>query len=318
MKRLVKFILVVLVGVVITNVFLSAEIKVNGIGQVQIINEESSNDTITYFTIKRARLIAKGNVADKVGLFVQLEAFTKEINILDLVIDYDLGTIGKLGIGRFTIPFGAQNPVSVYDLHTINYAQVVQKLVGSGGRDFGLRLIGSYNLVNWRLALINGSDGGTTVNSSSENNKVKDIIARIGVVPVEKLNVGGSIYIGKSGVNEVEKTRYGVDVSYLKDPIYAQAEYIQGKDGDLEKAGYYLELGYKIGKIQPIVRYDVYDGDTSVEDSSEINIIAAGLNLYIAETAKVQLIYEIKNDKLGTNLEDIKNNVLILQTAVKF
>lgn len=297
----------------------SAEIKLSGFAQAQLVNDQALVDKEIYFTVKRARLIAKGDLGNKVGIFAQLETFTAAINVLDLVIDYDLGQVGKIGIGRFTIPFGLQNPVSPYNLHTINYAQVVQKLIGSGGRDFGARLTGKYQVVDWTVAVINGADGGTTVISTVEDNNVKDVVARVGITtPVKGLGVGISAYSGEATVLELTKNRTGADIKYEQGPVYAQAEFINGKDGLIKREGYYLEAGYKFGKLQPIVRYDVYDGNTDVEDSSEIKILAGGVNLYCNDLVKCMFIYESKDDNLGASLADIDNDAWIFQTAVKF
>lgn len=293
-------------------------LKLSGFAQAQVVNDQALINKQTYFTLKRARIIAAGNVTDKIGLFSQVEMFTDKINILDLVIDYNLDSFGKIGLGRFTIPFGLQNTVSPFNLNTINYAQVVQKLVGSGGRDFGLRWTGKYKIADWSLAVINGADGGTTVNSTTDDNNVKDLAVRLGVMPITGLGIGVSVYAGEAGALEVTKERLDADVKYDVDKIYAQGEYISGKDDVIKKAGYYLEAGYKFGALQPMIRYDVYDGNTDMEDASEIKIFALGANYYLTPNAKVQLIYEIKDDKLGVDFGDIDNNAAIMQVAVKF
>ncbi|MHB9154192.1 MAG: hypothetical protein ACYC5N_00700, partial [Endomicrobiales bacterium] len=238
-----------------------AEMHVTGFAQVQAVYDESQTDREVYFTAKRARLIAKGSF-EKVGLFAQMETFTAAINLLDLVIDYELESFGRVGLGRFTVPFGIQNPVSPYNLYTINYAQVVQRLIGSGARDFGLRWAGKYNMFNWTVVGINGSDGGTTVVLATENNNVKDITGRLGLSPRKGIDVGFSAYNGEAGAAKTAKSRLGLDVKYENDSVLAQAEYIMGKDGSTEKAGYYIEAGYTFTalnpRLQPIVRYEHY------------------------------------------------------------
>jgi phosphate-selective porin len=314
-KLLIVSLLLTMFGMIV-----KAEVKVSGFVQVQLVNDESLVGKELYATCKRARIIAKGDMGDKVELFAQLETLTKEVNLLDLVVEYNLGTFGKIGLGRFCIPVGLQNSVSPYNLHTINYAQVVQKLVGSGARDFGIRWTGKYSVIDWNLACINGADGSTTVSNDKEDNDVKDIALRVGVsIPmISGLGIGVSAYDGKAGATKTEKKRLGADLKYEKDPVYLQGEYISGKDGETEKSGMYVELGYKIGGLQPIARYEVYDGDTKVEDSTEITITAIGINYYIGKNSKIQLIYEMKKDKLGASLSDIKNDVMIAQVAAKF
>jgi phosphate-selective porin len=312
MKRSLILLLAIVVMVSFVTKIVSAEVKVKGFTQIQIVNDASKVGRELYFTVKRARAIVKGAVTEKVGVFSQLEMFTDERNILDVVIDYDLGTCGKIAVGRFTKPFGLQNPVSPYNLHTINYGQVVANLIGSGGRDFGLRLMGKTESISWALAYINGADGGTTVAETADDNDIKDIVGRVGFSPTEGMGIGVSMYSGKAGVLRTAVNRQGFDVKYEKDSIYAQLEYIMGLDFTTDKSGYYLEAGYRVGDLQPIIRYDFYDDDTSSADD-EKTITALGLNYYIEDSAKIQLICETK-----TEIPEVVNNVVIVQTAVKF
>ncbi|MFH1823718.1 MAG: hypothetical protein ABH873_00610 [Candidatus Firestonebacteria bacterium] len=332
MKKGLMTIVVFLVVLVCITPAWTAEIKVNGLAQTQFVYDASLIGKETSFTVKRARAIVKGDLGDNIGLFSQLEMFTNAINILDLVIDYNVVGVAKIGVGRFTKPFGLQNPGSSYNLHTVNYAQVVSRLIGSGSRDFGVRLIGNCAGIDWTVAVINGNDGGATVStatvantvtgvvtttvSSTDSNIAKDIVARIGITPFENLTIGSSIY--KDSSSSEATSRVGGNLKYEKTPIYIQVEYIYGKDGGLDRNGGYIEAGYSIEKIQPIVRAEYYDGNASVEDSSEIMIAAFGLNYYINDSAKIQLICELKKDKLGAGLTDAMNDGFIIQTAVKF
>lgn len=317
-----KKLTVLLVGLIVVALALpaTAQVKVSGFGQAQLVNDESKVDKELYFAAKRARIVAKGDLGDKVGMFAQLEIATDKINVLDLTMDYDLAPIGKIAIGRRTVPFGLQNPVSPYNLHTINYAQVVSNLIGTGGRDLGLYISGKYDIVDYVVGYINGADVTGVVNNvylttNAEDNNEKDLVARVGVsVPgVAGLGAGVSIYNGKTGTAKTTRNRTGIDAKYEKDAIYAQLEYITGEDGTTKKAGYYLEAGYKIGSLQPMIRYDFYDPNSDVSDN-ENTITAIGANVYIGKNAKVQIFSETKTEKPT----DSKNNAVIVQTAIKF
>jgi len=309
---------VLLVGLMVVALALpaKAEVKLSGFAQAQIVNDESLANKLS-FAGQRVRFIAKGDLGDKVGAFIQVEGLTADMNVLDVVMDYDLGTAGKVAIGRFCIPVGLQNPVSPYNLHTINYALVVQNLVGKGARDIGIRWTGKYDIVDWALAYINGTGAGVAATSVvAEDNDEKDIVARVGVsVPgVAGLGAGVSIYSGKAGALKTDRKRTGIDVKYEKDAISAQLEYITGEDGTTKKNGYYLEVGYKINDLlQPMIRYDFYDPNTDLSDN-ENTITAIGANVYLGKNAKVQIFSETKTEKPT----DIKNDVITVQTAVKF
>jgi hypothetical protein len=250
--------------------------------------------------------------------------FTNQVNVLDLVLDYNMQEYGKIGLGRFAVPFGIQNPISPFNLTTINYSQVVTRTFGAG-RDFGIRWTGKYNIVDWMVAGINGNDGGVYAVNTADDNSIKDIVGRVGVTPVKGLGIGASLYSGKTPVtvggvviSNLPKDRTGFDVKYELDPVYLQGEYITAKDNTTNKMGYYAEAGYKIGKFQPVARYEAYDGDTSVEDNSEIKILAPGLNFYPNKSVKLQFIYELKTDKLSTSFTDKYNDAWYFQSSVKF
>lgn len=331
-----KKLTVLLVGLMVVALVSPARagITVSGVAQAQIVNDESLVGKELSFSAKRARLIARGDLGDKVGVFAQLDLLAAQpvtglslstgsvesnITLLDLVMDYDLGAIGKIGVGRFLIPFGLQSPVPVYNLHTINYSQVVTKLLGPALRDIGIRLVGKYDIVDYALGYVNGSETKYYITSNSDDNDAKGVAGRIGIsVPgVKGLGVGVSVVSNKAGATKTTFDRTGADVKYDADPISVQLEYITGDTAGVKASGYYLEAGYKIGSLQPMIRYESYDPNTDADATTaqqELTILAAGANVYIGKNAKVQIFSETKTEKPT----DLKNNAVIVQTAVKF
>ncbi len=295
-----------------------AQVQFGGLGQVQLVNDSSLAGKELYFTVKRARIFAKGDISDKVGIFMQMETCTAFTNMLDLTIDYKVPFAGKVAVGRFVIPLGYQNTISPYNLHTINYSQVIQKLAGGGARDFGVRVTGKSGSLDWVLAGINGSDFSAILANATEDNNVKDFAGRIGYSPLKNLSAGISMYSGKATAAVLTRNRSGIDMKYEGGPYYLLAEYMTGENNAINAMGYYAEAGYRILDLQPMLRYDVYDGNTAAEDNSEIAITAVGLNYYLGDSAKLQFIYEGKLDKAGAGFSDADNNTWILQTAVKF
>ncbi len=320
-----KKLTVLLVGLMVVGLALpaSAALTLTGFAQGQLVLQEGEADVSSapYFTAKRVRLVAKGDLGDKVSAFAQMELATGDINVLDLLMEYQLASVAKISLGRRTIPFGLQNPISPYNLYTINYAKVVSSLIGSGGRDLGLFVSGKYEIVDYILGYINGSDTTGVVNNgllsvNRENNSVKDIVFRIGasIPPVAGLGVGVSMYSGKLGAAETKRNRTGIDAKYDKGAIFAQLEYIMGTDGTTDRSGYYLEAGYKLADIglQPMIRYESYDPNVDVDDN-ETTILAVGANYDLGKNAKLQLFYESKDETPA-----VEDNVLALQAAVKF
>ena len=81
----------------------------------------------------------------------------------------------------------------------------------------------------------------------------KILQGRLIFTPLSGLSFGGSVYNGWDkaikpdfvGTSQV-RNRYGVaaEVSYVKSRFSVKAEYIAGKDGKTNRAGWYVQSGY--------------------------------------------------------------------------
>ncbi len=316
MKRSLMVMLVVVVVALSASELARAEVKAFGLAQAQIVVDESRLDNEAYFTLKRCRLFVKGTLDEneKISVFAHLGALKAASPLIDFVMAYDLGGLGKLGIGRFCLPFGLQNLTNPYNLNTINFALPTMYIIGTKHHDIGIRLIGKKEEtmgLNWKLAVVNGDETEVFLTDSDDSDKYKDAVGRIGIVPVEGLALGVSGFYSKD-VLLPETDLLGVDLKYATDVVYLQCEYMAKKIGDDHAQGMYVEAGYKIGKLEPVARYDVYDDELGWSDT-ELTVAAFGLNYYASDTAKVQMIGELKDEPADTD-----NNTFIIQTSVKF
>lgn len=220
--------------------------------------------------------------------------------------------------------------MSSYDLEAINYSYVVGTgWAGGTGyfpylRDVGIMAWGTQDVSNqsglkYNLALVNGT-GYTRV----ENNKYKDIVARL-AYSYRGCGLGVSHYNGRkpspAGRANLEKVRTGLDFEVDKDPFLLRAEYAIGRDDtvsaadDINSFGYYALAGYRVWSgLQPVVKYDFWDSNSD-RDGNEINKVALGLNCLIPPAAKIQVFYEIKNEPEAAR---IKNNDFIIQWGMTF
>ncbi|NTU52748.1 MAG: hypothetical protein HGA97_03415 [Chlorobiaceae bacterium] len=172
--------------------------------------------------------------------------------------------------------------------------------------------------VEYSIGLLNGSGP-----NAIDNNGRKDIAGRLVFnAPVDYssifrgLSAGGSIYNGSAfstALGQYDVRRAGADLSYVNTPIGFTYEFVHGKDASTTKQGQTLTIFYNIGEqfvsgykaqdryddwypttIQPFVRFDWWDSDTSETDNvTEITTI--GLNWFLAQTTKFQLNYNIVN-----------------------
>jgi hypothetical protein len=297
---------------------LGGEIKIGGFGQVQIADGSAPGNHLAC-DVKRLRLTVKSDVTEKIGYYAQFDMLSATSNLLDFLIDYDLGAAGRLGVGRFRRPFGLQHTFSTFDLNTINYSQAVSKILVSGSRDFGLRLMGKRGPANWVLGLVNGAYPAQFVTLIGDDDDVKDMVGRAGLRILRSLEIGASGYFARSSSSGPQEIKAGADLRYEKCGILIQTEAIYAKDGSrLERAGGYLEAGYRIRRIQPIIRYDLYDADTRGPTTNEKTILAAGANYFFNEKAVVRFIFEEHVDRLDQDRSDRDDdNVCILQLGAR-
>ncbi|NOR86362.1 MAG: hypothetical protein GQ527_02010 [Bacteroidales bacterium] len=213
-------------------------------------------------------------------------------------------------------------------------------------RDIGVMILGSTgelwgkkDLFAWRFAYTNGT--GMNV---MDNNEYKDYTGRLIVSPFEWLSLGASYKYGKQKpVNDTmaadERRRWGVDLSVEKYNFLLQAEYIDGLDkgsslvgggcgstptlvlGDFEKNGYMVQLLYMTSfNIQPVVKYECYDPDASVDYNKQQDF-TFGFNYFFNEWTRVQLNYVYRVEESGDTTEDyheIDNDFFVMQVQVKF
>ena len=149
------------------------------------------------------------------------------------------------------------------------------------GRDCGLQATGAFlhrdgwDMLTYNLALFNGSQM-----NRSDDNKSKDIVARLTFFPLRELRISGSVNWGEYTNNTVSKdyipmTRYAAGFWYDSEHILVRAEYAhtgssaaytdkttgEKTRGKVDEQMYYLIAGYKFkGKYMPVIRYDVFNG----------------------------------------------------------
>ncbi|HUT63151.1 MAG TPA: porin, partial [Anaerolineae bacterium] len=144
------------------------EFTESGFIQTQFESHDNDNDT---FKLLRARPKLKADLGEHVDFFVQLDVAYDRI-LRDVWVELDYHPYAKLRVGQFTLPFGWQTQVSPYNLLTINYSHVVEKLNGGDDlRDIGLLLHGNFadsnisvlESINYAVAVVNGEGTGSNI-----------------------------------------------------------------------------------------------------------------------------------------------------------
>jgi phosphate-selective porin OprO and OprP len=308
------------------------QLKLSGYTQVryQALDEPNKKDG---FDIRRARVDLTGNFTPYLS-FRLLTEFADKPKIMDAYAEVKFNDYFNVTVGQFRIPFSIENltPVRVFEL--IDFSQAVDAMVSrnkdvignQNGRDIGIQLggaiwkKGSNNLVEYKIGVVNGSG----INIADTANEGKDIVGRLVVNPVKGLSFGGSYYNGwgraiKPGTGYKGKSqprnRFGFEANYTGNRISARGEYIQGVDGETDKAGWYTWVGYYIirQKLQVIGKFDTFDPDKSKEDNISNNYVI-GANFNFNTWSRLQAFYTFREEQ-G---EAANNNYFSIQFQIGF
>ena len=250
------------------------------------------------FNVKRMRLILTGDISRTFDYKMQFEGFSSSadqqgkalITVQDMYLRAKIRPQIHIWTGQFPVPLTIENyDISPGTLEVPNFSHAILKMVcrnavsgyNTYGRDCGLQATGAFlhrdgwDMFTYNLALFNGSQM-----NRPDDNKSKDIVARLTFFPLRELRISGSVNWGEYTNNTVSKdyipmTRYAAGFWYDSEHILVRAEYAhtgssaaytdkttgEKTRGKVDEQMYYLIAGYKFkGKYMPVIRYDVFNG----------------------------------------------------------
>ncbi|MEK6683457.1 MAG: porin [Nitrospirota bacterium] len=309
--------------------------------EVDFIPDSKQTDTLTADTITGAVSSSKGNIesATKVSI--------KDVKLVFTQFDY-----ANVTVGHFKVPFARQEITSSGNQQFVERSEVVRKEAQS--RDVGL-MIGEYNgkkLFEYAVGAFNGTK------TANKNDNAGFLLAgRVAVNPFGemkysesnlegeslRLSVGANYQTNElttSGANkkldyssssddlDTDTTKYGVDLAAkFLDNASLFGEYIQAKSEpkggtEVKAKGYYVQGGYFVlpPKFEVTARFEGYDPDDSVDNTSDIQWTTIGLNYFFKKHDwKVQANYIMKDEEEdSTTGEDKDDDTVMVQLQVKF
>jgi hypothetical protein len=289
------------------------KLKLSGFGRVRYTVDATPGKS-DGFSVAQGRFGISGDITDLFSYTFSLEATNGDPEnkkmLYDLYIDTTMVRNFKIRLGQFKYPFGLEQTTPDADLELINKAEVVNNLV-KPTRDIGVQvsreLPASWLRSTVTVALVNGSGS----NSDDENDR-KTFIGRLTLTPLNGLTLGASFYDGTTGSAD-KKSRAGCELKYENNRLLAKGEYIFGKDKSVNKAGYYLTLGYTVlPKTVVLFRYDWWNANKDLADL-DISRLTFGVNYFFSKTVLLRTNYELKTEK-----PSVKNNLFMVQMQVKF
>lgn len=295
-------------------------LKLGGFLQQQFLLDETP-ESAARFSLHRARLGVTGSITDKILVNViggYVEPPNGTPRLINAFIDFDIHPLFQVRSGQFLVPFGIESPEVIIFNPAIERTTTVSRLNPyMMFRDIGIQVGGRGSLVNYKVAVVNGKGANQT-----EQYDPKDVLGRIGIIPVDYLELGISGHFGQyqpnlNSENHESRKRVGVDISYTGDPVYFRAEYIVREDdlsegGSREMSGWYLLGTYKFTQnIQTIARFESYDPETSIGDNNYTGVLI-GANYYFVGNTRLSVNYEFRDDKMNPDL----GNLLSVQMQV--
>lgn len=288
-------------------------------GYAQIIYSQylknQEHDRQSGFDINRVRFAFEGSVLpDRVHYAVEFDPQGSPI-LDDTYLDFMISKNSKVRLGRYKIPFGAENPTGEDELNFIEKSKVVESVFSA--REVG---IGTYYERNWIVG-----DVGYFQKSEDEHIE-RDVIGRIGFKPFGKyIETGGSGYYEKIHTDSTNFAihRIGADLTCEVGPIKMQGEYIRSKgtmeDKHLSGYGYYGygQYTHHIGDTQISwgVRYEFYQPDKNNKSDQERKYVV-GSTIAFHPRMRAQVNFQHIRENIETNNQG--QNKLIVQYQFSF
>jgi hypothetical protein len=233
------------------------------------------NDT---FRIRRAELKVSGEMARKFGWVVMIDpsksltVSSGTVNQASRVLqDAFITVAGPHGTtvqaGQYRIPLSREGVESAASLDTVERALFLSDRTRNGNygdiRDIGLSLKGTLaKRYDYHVGVFNSS--GESQNETDRDER-KAVVGKLVATVVPGLRLGASgAWGGPEEAGRPRRDRLGGELLFTRGALKLAAEVMGGKDGALERRGYYLHGGYRFRpRLEGIVRVDGWDPDLS-------------------------------------------------------
>jgi hypothetical protein len=286
------------------------------------------DDSSTYgFSLKRVHFMPYGNIGKKINWLIHVGyEGHPELKLLEAFLEFKLSKTVRLKLGQFPAPGAPFRKTP--DLDFVQRAPITQTWGGMSGlfgwRALGIQIHGDIlkGKLYYAVMLANPQTLGgfftpsNKVSTFSNSTEGFNLWARLEARPIKGLKAGAFLGSGEQkDVNEDTRfsTRsYGFHLAYrCPKGLYLKSEYIQGEKGATTYSGMVATLGYRIRKLEPIIRYDYYtpnDGNPDAFGVEKYTNITVGLNYYLNPNVKCQANYVARSEE-GT---DLKNNIFYI------
>ncbi|MBQ2784417.1 MAG: porin [Alistipes sp.] len=245
------------------------------------------SDAGSTFYLRRARVSLTGDFAqEKFDYRLQVD-MAGSPKICDLYFRYKPLNELNVQLGQYKLPFSLENELyGPTKFEFIEYSYLTTYLVRNDGkfdgikatgRDMGLQLYGGfierngYSIINYNLGVFNGSG----INNK-DNNRSKDVVARLIIKPIKGLSISGSYMYSETNV-ELDKymkaPRWSVGAIYDVRHWIARTEFAQANFGGNITNAFYALAGYHFEKPWTVAaRYEFINDELHTLDHQRITL----------------------------------------------
>jgi phosphate-selective porin len=328
-KRLVLFFIVLFFIIGITSS--GAELKFSGFVQAWFSyaqQDPNGSDAGYGFTLRRVRFKPYGSFSKKIEWTLQVGWDKFSAQLIDAYIDLNLSKELGFRVGHFTVPGALSSTLtSSHKLDMLDRPQITENWASNCGllqfRSLGVQAQGKLADGKLYYAVMFANTNGSSIFTpgiKTADYKPKNygpmVWARVETFFLKGLRIGAFYGDGKEIDTKLKKSSYGGHLYYVDKGINFKAEYIAGKFGtggiETKYNGMYAQLGYKIKKLEPIVRYDIYTPNDGKPDGSKVekyNNFTLGINYFYDEYVKFQVNYVLRDESMASGFGKLKNDL---------
>jgi len=304
-----------------------------GYAQTQFEMTKTGSETKNSFSMTRIIFMANAELTRKLSFFLMIDAASTQApkHLHEYYAQYAFMPELKLRIGQFKTPYTMENILSPTMLGTVNLNEGTRYMAGIAGdplygnyvgRDLGAMITGDalkardgHYYLNYSLGLFNGA--GMNI---KDNNKHKDVVAMINVLPTKDITLSGSFTIGKGNAQADDmfgtitkgenytRNRWSVGAEVRYNPLRLRTEYEAGRNGKVDNRAFYAELWCRVfPKLDIVLDFDYLDKNTGLSKVerealplwTRTNNYLVGLQYWVYKACRISTQYIFSDRNIG-------------------
>jgi hypothetical protein len=270
--------------------------------RADFLGNNSRNDS---FFLRKAEIGVKGNIAPKVDFSLEFETTTPSNPVRRTYMRLSHLSWLHLKLGMEKSPIGLNELSSGAQIPFVDRSEVSDRF--SAAEELGVHLESHWS--KWLLQL-SVTNGGRRL--LQDNNKSKDVTARIVWAPLHWLSLGTAMLQGKAGSESSEHDRYNLEAKFGSNLSGFQSEFYRARDGDILSSAFYFAGHWAfpvssdwVTHFQPVIRYE-HIGRSDHDPLNELQLLTVGLSLLLDEhRSKFQVNY-LKDFHTGSLKDELR------------